>query len=350
MKKTLTASLAVAALLTLAGCSAAGSGTAPADAAKPSSSAPAPAPVLTGDWQQSNSKAADSYQTATITWDAIDVDWVTDGGATKSLYWAGSFTAPTAAGNYSWDSTNDTAKTSGAMLASSSATKTFTYADGVISYSVSLLGTTTTVKLKQKTRNAGTGNASPSAAGPTKAAGSLVSSGFGQKDEYAWVTALVHNDSNKVGQTVTVEFNAKDAAGTLVKSASQVESFSRVGQDLAVGTQIDVAKDVKIATVEATLLIEDKGAFSSKPFPEMKTTPVTVVSDGSTANFELSNPTDQPVQSPRLGIICYDAANAIIGGGSDFPQLVPTSGKVAVEASILTSGTPASCKVFTGAP
>jgi hypothetical protein len=207
--------------------------------------------------------------------------------------------------------------------------------------------------VEQKTGTAGSGSASPSAAGPTKAAGSLVSSGFGQKDEYVWVTSLVHNDSDKVGQTVTVQFNAKDAAGALVKSTSQVENFSRVGQDLAVGTQINAPKDVKIATVEATLLIEDHGAFSSEPFPEMKTTPVTVVADpygGSTANFELSNPTDQPVKSPRLGIICYDAANTIIGGGMDFPNLVPPSGKVAVEAHILTTGTPASCKAFAGGP
>ena len=178
-----------------------------------------------------------------------------------------------------------------------------------------------------------------------------MASGFGQKDEYVWVTSLVHNNSDKVGQTVTVQFNALDAAGTLVKSGSQIESFSRVGQDLAVGTQLDVPKGSKIATVEATLLIEDLGVFSSEPFPEMKTTTVKVVADqygGATANFELSNPTGNPVKSPRLGIICYNAAKKIIGGGVDFPELVPASGKVAVEAHILTTGKPASCKVFTG--
>ena len=161
----------------------------------------------------------------------------------------------------------------------------------------------------------------------------------------------MHNNSDKVGQTVTVQFNAKDKAGTLVKSQSQVESFSRVGQDLAVGTQMDVPKGIKIATIEAALLIEDGGTFSSEPSPEMKTTPVKVVADeygGATANFELSNPTNKPVKDPRLGIICYNEAKKIIGGGVDFPTLVPPSGKVAVAARILTTGKPASCKVFTG--
>lgn len=207
--------------------------------------------------------------------------------------------------------------------------------------------------VEQKTGNAASGSSASSSAVPTKASGSLVSSGFGQKDEYVWVTSLVHNDSDKVGQTVTVQFNAKDAAGTLVKSTSQVETFTRVNQDLAVGTQIDVQKDVKVATVEATLLIEDRGTFSREPFPEMKTTPVTVIVDpygGSTANFELANPTDQPVKSPRLGIICYDAANTIIGGGVDFPELVPPSGKVAVESHLLTSTVPTTCRAFAGGP
>jgi hypothetical protein len=206
--------------------------------------------------------------------------------------------------------------------------------------------------VEQKTAGATASRASASPTTvPAKDAGSLVASGFGQKDEYLWVTSLVHNNSSTVGQTVTVEFNAKDAAGTLVKSATQVESFSRVGQDLAVGTQMDVPKGTKIATVEATMLIEDSGTFSSEPAPEMKTTQVKVVADqygGVTANFELSNPTDKPVKDPRLGVICYDTANKIIGGGSDFPTLVPPSGKVAVEATILTTGKPSSCKVFTG--
>lgn len=207
--------------------------------------------------------------------------------------------------------------------------------------------------VEQKTGNAASGSSASSSAVPTKASGSLVSSGFGQKDGYVWVTSLVHNDSDKVGQTVTVQFNAKDATGKLVKSTSQVETFTRVNQDIAVGTQIDVQKDVKIATVEATLLIEDRGAFSREPFPEMPTTPVTVVADpygGSTATFELTNPTGQPVKSPRLGIICYDAANTIIGGGVDFPELVPPSGKVAVEAHLLTSSVPATCRAFDGGP
>ena len=102
-----------------------------------------------GEWQQVNSNAEDSYQTATITDDTITVNWVAPD--TTALYWAGSFEAPTTADEpYTWDSVNDTEQTANALLASSDETKTFTYEDGQISYSVSAMGVTTTGKLEKK--------------------------------------------------------------------------------------------------------------------------------------------------------------------------------------------------------
>ena len=110
--------------------------------------APQP-PDLTGEWVQVNNDTEDSYQTATITADTITVNWVMPD--TTALYWAGSFEAPTTADEpYSWDSANDTEQTANALLASPDETKTFTYEDGQISYSVSAMGVTTTIKLEKK--------------------------------------------------------------------------------------------------------------------------------------------------------------------------------------------------------
>ena len=108
-------------------------------------------PDLTGEWKQTNSKSDDSYQVATISGDTIEINWVSDNGDTKSLYWAGSFIAPSTADEpYKWDSKNDHSKTDGAMLASSDDTKTMTYQNGVLSYEASAMGTTTTVKLEKQ--------------------------------------------------------------------------------------------------------------------------------------------------------------------------------------------------------
>lgn len=79
----------------------------------------------------------------------IEIYWVSED--TKALYWAGTYEAPTDDKEpYSWTSANDTEKTSTAMLASSDAEKTFTYEDGVLSYSASAMGVTKTVKLTRQ--------------------------------------------------------------------------------------------------------------------------------------------------------------------------------------------------------
>jgi len=107
-------------------------------------------PNLQGEWKQTNSKSDDSWQSASITEDTIEVYWISDNGETSSLYWAGTYVAPSNGDEpYSWDSENDHEKTDLAILASTDDTKTFTYKDGEISYSVSAIGSTTTVKLEK---------------------------------------------------------------------------------------------------------------------------------------------------------------------------------------------------------
>lgn len=114
------------------------------------SKAPKEPADLTGSWKQSNSSSKDSYMTATISGDVIEIFWTSENGDSNSLYWSGSFTAPTTPDEpYKWVSNNDHSKTDFAMLASPDDTKEFTYQKGVISYSASAMGTTTTVKLEK---------------------------------------------------------------------------------------------------------------------------------------------------------------------------------------------------------
>lgn len=104
---------------------------------------------LTGTWISDNGEG--TYHEAIITNDTIEINWMGMGDDTKSLYWYGSFTAPTTAEEeYTWTSKTDHAKTDSAMLASQDETKVFTYKDGVISYEASAMGTTKNVKLEKK--------------------------------------------------------------------------------------------------------------------------------------------------------------------------------------------------------
>ena len=106
---------------------------------------------LTGEWKQTNSNSKDSYQAAYIHDDTIEIYWVNESSGTISLYWAGTFESPQkSTSEYTWESENDTTRTNSALLASSDETKLFKYKNGVISYSASAFGATTTIKLKME--------------------------------------------------------------------------------------------------------------------------------------------------------------------------------------------------------
>ncbi|MDP3952982.1 hypothetical protein [Microbacterium sp.] len=111
----------------------------------------APEPVsLEGVWKQNNSNSEDSWQQATITGDTIEVYWVADAGDTKSLYWAGTVEVPAEGDSFSFDSANDTSKTEKSIMASGDATKTFTFENDELSYEVTAMGTTMTVRLSHE--------------------------------------------------------------------------------------------------------------------------------------------------------------------------------------------------------
>lgn len=148
MKRALLLILAALALI-LTACGSTAATAAPAETtATAAPETPAPAPDLSGEWKQSNADG-ETYHSAVINGDSMEIYWVNPGKDTKSLYWAGTFTAPDSAEPYSWTSANDKDKTSRALLASSDDTKTFSYNNGMISYEAAAMGITKTVKLEK---------------------------------------------------------------------------------------------------------------------------------------------------------------------------------------------------------
>lgn len=106
-------------------------------------------PDLTGTWKSEENDG--SYQEATITDNTIEINWMSDGGKTSSIYWVGTYEPATEYVNeYTWTSERDTQKTDTALLASTDDTKEFFYKNGRISYEASAMGTTTTVELTKE--------------------------------------------------------------------------------------------------------------------------------------------------------------------------------------------------------
>ncbi|MGC5224730.1 hypothetical protein ACPW96_19365 [Micromonospora sp. DT81.3] len=157
MKK-LVVSLVVIAALALTGCggtdapSANTATTAPRDT--PSATAESqpveepPAPDLTGSWKQSNSQSETDFMTATIADAVISVEWELGSADITAVYWVGTFVAPGAATDpYIWTSQRDVAATDTAVMASSDATKDFTFSGGIISFTVTVQGESATVEM-----------------------------------------------------------------------------------------------------------------------------------------------------------------------------------------------------------
>lgn len=176
----------------------------------------------------------------------------------------------------------------------------------------------------------------------------LVDSGFGTQYGYAWTIARVQNDDDHAGQTVTVNFNLLDESGELLASGSQVSHFSWPGQVLPVATQVEVPKGKKPATVEATVLVKDDGTFDDQTSEDWGSFPGKIYqpeySDSYGARFEVTNPTDEPLQGSSFQVVCTNKAGEIIGGAGEYPDLIPASGRVLVDASSLYTVTkPAEC-------
>lgn len=113
---------------------------------------PTPKPFnLDGEWIQSNRGDPDvMYHRAFISDGTIEIYWYDPVEKASYLYWAGTIVAPDKQSDkFSWNSQNDTEKTSTALLASGNPTKTFTYENGEIKYEASAFGVTAPFYLKK---------------------------------------------------------------------------------------------------------------------------------------------------------------------------------------------------------
>jgi hypothetical protein len=181
----------------------------------------------------------------------------------------------------------------------------------------------------------------------------IVETGFGQNEEFTYAASIVKNKTDHGGQGVTVTFNLKDAAGKLIATESARQSFGWGGEEMAVGTVISVDKGAEVAEVEATLAVEEDAAFGAdKPFGKFDVVAGAVekaAGGGWEAKFKLKNPQAEAVESPRVGVVCWDDKGKINGGTAEYPASIPGGGEAVVAANVIVSGAPDTCKAYVGA-
>lgn len=115
------------------------------------SSTPVEKPAdLDGKWTQTNANSESMRMDAEIAGGTITVNWVQPDST--SLYWTGSYEAPTAPGDWSWTSKGDTEKMASALLASQDDAKEFHYtaSSDELSFDATAMGTTVTVRMKRQ--------------------------------------------------------------------------------------------------------------------------------------------------------------------------------------------------------
>lgn len=126
----------------------------------PESEGAAPAPALApkqeilnleGTWKQVNSKSDTSWHEAIIKGDLITVNWVTDSGDTRALFWEGSYSAPSEPSKtYTWTSEGNRELMDHSLLASQEQTKEFNFDGQYLSYEFSALGVSSLAKLERQ--------------------------------------------------------------------------------------------------------------------------------------------------------------------------------------------------------
>ena len=134
-------------VLGMCACGASGSGTVAAQSQEAVAEQPAD---LIGSWKQTNSSSEDSAMEATITEDTIEINWVSSDST--SLYWKGTYEAPTEAGDWKWTSDGDRETMQSALLASQDSSKEFSYSadDEELIFEASALGTTATIRMSKQ--------------------------------------------------------------------------------------------------------------------------------------------------------------------------------------------------------
>lgn len=179
----------------------------------------------------------------------------------------------------------------------------------------------------------------------------IVASGFGQSGEYTQgIVVVTTDDEAAIGESVTVAVNFLDADGQIIATEEQVESFSWVGQELVLPVWLDQSPSkTKVASIEPSVSLSDYGSEEAKaPLPVLDATEIKKAEygDGFTASFGFTNETQSDLKDLRVGIACYNAANNIIGGTSDYPELASAGKTIRIDADVMVSGKPATCKAF----
>ncbi|ALZ99865.1 hypothetical protein [Corynebacterium glutamicum] len=182
----------------------------------------------------------------------------------------------------------------------------------------------------------------------------IVDSGFGQNQDSAVAIVIAKSTGgNLVGEFVTATVNFIDEGGAILATEDRVEQLTWSDQELVLPVMYFKTNpnSPEVSRIEAFVSVSDYGMREAEQtaLPVLESTEIT---DGYfndySASFGLKNDSSEEMKDLRVGAVCYNDQEEIIGGGYAFPSFLPAGGTIRIEATVTASEMPTSCKAYVG--
>jgi hypothetical protein len=293
---------------------------------------------LSGGWKQRNSNSNTDYQIAMIDDGTIEIYWKDDDGT--SLYWAGTYEAPSSESNeYTWESINDRSRTDSALFASGDDTKAFKHKNGVISYSVSALGVTTTVEL-ERSEDVNI-QVQKAVAAEDLLPLEMIDSGYFVKDGYdtfyiQYAIIVKNPNTERAVEFPKVRITARDTNGEVLGTEDIVGSSILPGETWYSAFQ-GPSIDSKPEIVEFEIIQPSSGDWVLPDRIDNVGTSLSVEKPTKREDKivgEIFNPNNFDINSVAVVVLFRDDTGNLIAGETTYTDKINAGGKIPFELSL----------------
>lgn len=176
---------------------------------------------------------------------------------------------------------------------------------------------------------------------------SLVNQGYGQKTTEVAYGALMENAStDAAAESVYLHTTFYAENGDVVGVSDGYISVVLPGETQAVAGSVSLAEGVTVGSIEIQYHVSKMTPATD--LPNLTSENVNYLDDAYSPKVtgQILNPYDVKLENVQVVVIAYDAAGAIIGGGTDYIDFISAGKKAAVEVYLTASGVPASLEMY----
>lgn len=177
------------------------------------------------------------------------------------------------------------------------------------------------------------------------------SSGGSGLPDYVWAVTMVANHSDRI-TGLTASFALYDHSGQVIGQSETSAPVLRAGASLPVGTIVEVPAGSEVDKVVATVTpLENLSEKDEHPESVFVTQGVHLQTNPALGSAEVLGEVvsryQQPVKEVYVSVICFDAADRIIGGGEHYITMIQPGKSVGFSTDSLTvTGAPARCDAY----